>query len=324
MTGPAIIERAFLIAAFLVTAPPSSFSQRLQLTPRLHAGQILLYRIDFTNSRNMQTQSSVASPQLSPSSNVNANGLLQVEIIATGAAGLHIKTYYSERDEHNSAAAPSQSRGPQVSESVAPDKLVEVLIASNGSTSQIKGLDQLSPAQQFAWNDWLGRFTSSMTFPKAGVHVGQKWETSEPETDPSPIAALFWTKKYQYVHDEPCMFDSQPKENGPASSSANTTRDCAVIFIQSTLRQKSSPKNSTPDDYKLRNLMTRGTVAGQNETILYFSRSTGLLVRSTEDARQSMDVLVALADSSNVVHYTLDAKSHSDIRLLPDSPQSTH
>jgi len=324
VTGPAIIERAFLIAAFLVTAPPSSFSQRLQLTPRLHAGQILLYRIDFTNSRNMQTQSSVASPQLSPSSNVNANGLLQVEIIATGAAGLHIKTYYSERDEHNSAAAPSQSRGPQVSESVAPDKLVEVLIASNGSKSPIKGLGQLSPAQQFAWNDWLGRFTSAMIFPQKGIRSGQKWQTSEPETNPSPIAALFWTKKYQYVHDEPCMFDSQPKKNGPASSSANTTRDCAVIFIQSTLRQKSSPKNSTPDDYKLRNLMTRGTVAGQNETILYFSRSTGLLVRSTEDARQSMDVLVALADSSNVVHYTLDAKSHSDIRLLPDSPQSTH
>jgi hypothetical protein len=314
-----IIERAFLIAAFLVTAAPSSFSQHLQLTPHLHAGQILLYRIDFRNSRNMQTESNVASPQLPPSSNVNASGLLQVEIVATGAAGLHIKTYYSERDEHNSGATPSQSRGPQVSESAAPDKLVEVLIASNGSASQIKGLDQLSPAQQFAWNDWLGRFTSAMTFPKQGIHAGQKWQTSEPETNPSPIAALSWTKKYQYVRDEPCMFASQP-----AASSTNSTGTCAVIFIQSALRQKSSPKNSTPDDYKLRNLMTRGTAAGQNETILYFSRATGLLVRSTEDAQQSMDVLVALADNSNAVHYTLDAKSHSDIRLLPDSSQTAH
>jgi hypothetical protein len=319
-----IIERAFLAAAFLVTAAPSSFSQRLQLTPRLHNGQILLYRIDFRNSRNMQTKSSVASPQLSPSSNVSANGLLQVEIVATGAAGLHIKTYYSERDEHNPAAAPSQSRGPQVSESAAPDMLVEVSIASNGSASQIKGLNQLSPAQQFAWNDWLGRFTSAMTFPKQGIRSGQKWQTSEPEPNPSPIAALFWTKKYQYVRDEPCMFDSQPGKSGPPKSSANANQDCAVIFIQSTLRQKSSAKKSTPDDYKLRNLTTRGTAAGQNETILYFSRATGLLVRSTEDAQQSMDALVALADNSNAVHYTLDAKSHSDIRLLPDSPQSAH
>lgn len=320
----AVIERAFLAAAFLVGVAPSSFSQRLQVTPNLHAGQILLYRIDFRNSRNMQTESSVASPQLPPSSNVNASGLLQVEIVATGAAGLHIKTYYSERDEHNSAAAPSQSRGPRVSESAAPDKLVEVSIASNGSTSQIKGLDQLSPAQQFAWNDWLGRFTSAMAFPKPGIRSGQKWQTSEPETNPSPIGALFWTKKYQYVRDEPCVFDSQPEKSSPAKSSLNATEGCAVILVQSTLRQKSSPKNSTPDDYKLRNLMTRGTAAGQNETILYFSRATGLLVRSTEDAQQSMNVLVALADNSNAVHYTLDAKSHSDIRLLPDSPQSAH
>jgi len=324
VSWPAITERAFLIAAFLVAVAPSSFSQRLQITPYLHAGQILLYRIDFRNSRNMQTESSVVSPQLPPSSNVNASGLLQVEIVAAGPTGLHIKTYYSERDEHNSAATPSQALGPQVSGSGAPDKLVEVSIASNGSASEIKGLDQLSPAQQFAWNDWLGRFTSAMTFPKPGIRSGQKWQTSEPETNPSPIAALFWTKKYQYVRDEPCMFDSQPKKNSPANSSANANQNCAVIFIQSTLRQKSSPNKSTPEDYKLRNLMTRGTAAGRNETILYFSRSTGLLVRSTEDAQQSMDVLVALADNSNAVHYTLDAKSHSDIRLLSDSPQSAH
>jgi hypothetical protein len=316
-----IIERVFLMAAFLVIAAPSSFSQRLQLTPHLHAGQILLYRVDFRNSRNMQTESRVTSPQLPPSSNVNASGLLQVEIVDSGAAGLHIKTYYSER---NSPAASSQSRDPQISESTGPDKLVEVLIIWNGSASQIKGLDQLSPAQQFAWNDWLGRFTSSMTFPKQGIHAGQKWETSEPETNPSPIGALFWTKKYQYVRDEPCRFDSQPAKTSPPKSSANSNQDCAVIFTQSILRQKSSPKNSTPDDYKLRNLKTRGTAAGQNDTILYVSRATGLLVRSTEDAQQSMDVLVALVDGSNAVHYTLDAKSHSDIVLLHDSPQSVH
>ncbi len=272
----------------------------------------------------MQTESSVASPQLPPSSNVNASGLLQVEIVTAGPASLHIKTYYSERDEHDSLPTPSQTRGPQVSGSGAPDKLVEVSIASNGAASQIKGLQQLSPVQQFAWNNWLGRFTSAMTFPKQGIHAGQKWQTSEPETNPSPVAALFWTKKYQYVRDEPCMFDSQPEKNSPANSSTNANQDCAVIFIQSTLRQKSSPKNSTPDDYQLRNLMTRGTAAGQNETILYFSRATGLLVRSTEDAQQSMDVLVGLADHSNAVHYTLDAKSHSDIRLLPDPSQSAH
>jgi hypothetical protein len=288
----------------------------------LRAGQILFYRIDFSGSRNMQTESNVASPQLPPSSNISANGLLQVEIMEAGATGLHLKTYYSERN--SSAASPAVAQGPRAADSSNADKLVEVSIASNGNASQIKGLDQLSPAQQFAWNDWLGRFTSSMTFPKTGIRAGEKWEGTEPEANPSPIAALVWSKKYHYVHDEPCAFRLQSQKPGAQASSADPNEVCAVIFVQSNLRQKSSPTNSTPHDYKLRNLKTRGTAAGNNETILYLEHSTGVLVRATEDAQQSMDVLVALVDGSNAVHYALDAKSHCSILLLPDSAQSTH
>src|SRR5260370_26081191 len=201
--------------------------------------------------------------------------------------------------------------------------MVEVCIGGKGAASQITGIDRVCPAQQWGWNDWLGRFTSSMTFPKAGVHAGQKWETSEAETDPSPIAALSWTKKYQYVRDEPCLYDQHSQRANQETSLLNA-RVCAVILIRSVLRQKSSPKNSTPDDYKLRNLKTRGSAAGKNETILYFDRSSGLLRHSTEDAQQAMHPLVALTDGSNSVRYALDAKSHSDILLLPDSPQSAH
>jgi hypothetical protein len=315
------IESTFLAAAILAVSAPASFSQRLHLAPRLRAGQILFYRIDFSGWRNMQTESNVASPQLPPS-NISANGLLQVEIMEAGATGLHLKTYYSERN--SSAASPAAARDSHAAGSSNADKLVEVSIASNGNASQIKGLDQLSPAQQFAWNDWLGRFTSSMTFPKTGIHAGERWAATEPETNPSPIAALVWSKKYQYVHDEPCAFRLQSQKTGAQDSSPDPNEVCAVIFVQSKLRQKSSPKNSTPDDYKLRNLKTRGTAAGNNETILYYQRSTGVLVRATEDAQQSMDVFVALVDGSNAVHYTLDAKSHCGILLLPDSAQSAH
>jgi hypothetical protein len=315
-----IIKRVFLLAALFAAAAPRLFSQRLQPAPRLHAGQILFYRIDFSSSRNMKTESAVSFPQLPPSSTISASALLQVEILRAGTAGLNLKTYYSERD---SSAGASQSQNSKTGDSGTSDKTVEVSIASNGSASRIRGLEQLSAAQQFAWNDWLGRFTSSMTFPGAGIHAGQKWQTSELETDPSPIAALSWTKKYQYVRDEPCLSDEQPQKASQKASSSNG-KVCAVVLIRSTLRQKSSAKNATPDDYKLRNLKTRGSAAGQNETILYFERSSGLLARSTEDAQQAMDVVVALADGSNSVHYTLDAKSHSDILLLSDSPQFAH
>jgi hypothetical protein len=117
-------------------------------------------------------------------------------------------------------------------------------------------------------------------------------------------------KKYQYVRDEPC-----------GSSAATSAAPCAVILVQAQLRQKSPPDKATPEDFKLRNLVTRGTASGSNETILYISRATGLLVRATEGAAQSMDATIALADGSNQVRYLMNAKSRSVILLLLDSPQ---
>ena len=305
--------------ALLALAAPSSFSQRVQLVPRLRAGQILFYRIDISSSRKMQTDSRVTAPPFPSSESLNTSALLQVEVVATGASGLHLKTYYSERAP---VPATSNASGAESSTSSTPDKVIELTIGSDGNASQIKGFDQLSPWQQFAWNDWLGRFTSPMTYPHGGIHPGQKWETSEPETAASPIAGLGWTKRSEYVRDESCPVSAVNLPKSSADNSAATPESCAVILVRATLRQKSSPKNSTPQDYKLRNLRTYGSAAGQNESILYISRVSGLLVRSTEDAQQSMDAIVGLADGSNQVHNRLDATSHSEIELLSDTSQS--
>jgi len=281
----------------------------------LHTGQTFFYRIDFSSSRNVKTESRVASPQLPVAANVSASGLLQVEITEVTAAGFRLKTYYSERQPTSSS--------PQSVAAPTADKSVEVFVAANGSASQIRGFDQLSPVQQFAWNAWLGRFTSSWAFPKRGVTAGRKWEVVELESAPSPIAGLTWTKKYHYVRDEPCgLYDQPPNAN--SKQSASSSQLCAVVLVRATLHQKSSAKSATPEDYKLRDLKTRGIATGQNETILYISRSTGLLIRSTEDAQQLMDAIVALTDGTNQVHYSLNAKSHSQIFLVPDSPQESH
>jgi hypothetical protein len=52
--------------------------------------------------------------------------------------------------------------------------------------------------------------------------------------------------------------------------------------------------------------------------------STGILIRSTEDVQQSMDATVALQDGSNKVRYVINAKSHSQVQLLPDAAQDIH
>jgi hypothetical protein len=62
-----------------------------------------------------------------------------------------------------------------------------------------------------------------------------------------------------------------------------------------------------------------GTAKGSNELITYISLSTGLVVRATEEASQQMDVVVAKADGSNGVRYSVDAKSDLEVLLLTEA-----
>lgn len=302
------------LLALLAFAVPAAFSsRRVQLSPRLRAGQVLFYRIDFKVTRDLQTQSRVSSPELPSFTHLDSAALLQVEVMNVSTSGIQLVTYFSPRE--TGGARPPDNSSAAVASVVA--RPVGVTVGSNGSAPAITGLDKLTPAQQFAWNGWLAAFTSSMTFPAGGVGLNQKWESIEPETSPSPIARLSWDKKYQYVRDEPCpiaaMTSSAAVQSGPAP------QPCAVVFLHATMHQKSPQKNATPEDYKQRNLKTQGTASGQNDTIFYVSLATGLLVHSSEDAKQSMDVLVALTDDSNAVHDHLEASSHCEIQLLPDS-----
>jgi hypothetical protein len=307
------LRRVLATATLLLVASAPSDAKRIRPIPQLHVGQTFFYRIDFSTARNIKTESAVASSQAPPTANIAGSALLQVEVVQVSSAGLRLKTSYSEPDfsGKHSGDPNSQNAAP------APDKIVEVSLSSSGNASQIIGFDQLTPAQQFAWNDWLARFTASMSFPGSGVSPGEKWHSTEPETSPSPIAELSWLKSSEYVHDEVC--DASEALPNSKSKSTPSAERCAVILIRSTMRQKSSSKNATPQDYKLRNLKTFGTAAGRNETVLYISLSTGLLRRSTENAAQSMDAIIALSNGSNQVHYNLDAKSQSQILLLTDS-----
>jgi hypothetical protein len=91
-----------------------------------------------------------------------------------------------------------------------------------------------------------------------------------------------------------------------------------------TLKQKSSRKNATPEDFKLHELQTTGTARGTNQVIAYISLKTGLIARATEEASQSMDVVVAKTDGSNRVHYSVDAKSNAEVLLVADTPLKNH
>ena len=315
MTAFAVTQKRLVGAAtiFLLAFYPA-FAQRLPTSPGLHRGQTLVYQLELSGSRSTRAESRVIAPQSAPSVGLNALCLLQVHVEEATVSGLRLKTYLSEKK----TVGPSQSGAAENSSS--PDKLVEVFISPNGSASRIKGLDQLSAPQQLAWSSWLSQFASPLTYPKPGVEKGRRWRASEAETADSPIAELSWRRKYEYVRQEACpLAESSPPSKSDKSFAARQM--CAVILVQAQLRQGSPANRSTPPDFKLRGLSTRGTASGTNETVQYISTASGLIMRSIEDVQQSMDVTVALADGSNQVRYLINAKSRLQVQLLPDVPE---
>jgi hypothetical protein len=63
-----------------------------------------------------------------------------------------------------------------------------------------------------------------------------------------------------------------------------------------------------------------GTAHGTNRIITYISLKTGIPVRATEEASQQMNVTVAKADGSNRVRYDVNARSHSEVMLVTETP----
>ena len=155
----------------------------------------------------------------------------------------------------------------------------------------------------------MAQFAFGWTLTSSGVRAGEKWKSVEVEQTPTPIANLVWERETTYVQDDQCpiLRDEQ----------------CAVFLTTATLKQKSNPENTTPEDYQLHQLKTSGTATGNNQTVLYISRKTGLVLRASEDAQQTMDVTIAKVDGSNQVQYLVEVSSRLETVLVPPGPPGT-
>jgi hypothetical protein len=280
---------AAVVVVFVVEVRGTS---RVLLLPRLRAGQSMKYQVTARLQRKTKTDSRVATMLQTPD--------LYRDL--SGEIGVLVKQVRMDKGRPIVSATarwiePDPSPGPD-----APKRVVEFRIGTDGNLTQEQGLDDLDAEERVAWQFWLGRFALGWSLPPEGVKPGEKWKTREEEKTASPIAGLYWEKETTYVHDDKCPIVA--------------AESCAVFLTQAILKQKSSSKDATPDDYKVRELKTMGSVKGKNETITYISRKTGLLVRATEEAEQEMDVVIMKADGSNGVHYKLGATSHQEALLV--------
>ena len=307
-----------------VVCDAKGHAKRVNLFPRLQAGQTLAYQISYHSDKHVRTQSSVIVAAPDDSARVDVNALLRLEVLGVQASGeravIHARTTFQVLDSNLHFKVPQvEPPAPQVQKQDAEGKIVEFTILPDGRLDKVTGLDALFPEQQQAWQEWAARFLLGAAFRTGGVRVAQKWNSQEAENSPSPIAGLRWIRESTYVRDEPCGAVQLTVQGGVAASDAEP-ETCAVILTRAGLKQDSNSKNTTPEDFKLHELQTSGAAHGANRIITYISLKTGLLVRADEEATQEMKVTVAKADGSNRVHYEVNAKSRSEVVMVSESP----
>jgi len=283
-----------LLAAWIGAARSD---QRVVLLPQLQAGQVVQYDVHGNVKRHVKTESRVVT--------MLHAGDVQREVVMPmvfTAKEIHVVNRRPVVVAH-AEFAPTESDSSGKNASARAD--IEFTIAGDGQVAKAEGLDDVAPEERLAWQFWLSRFAFGWTLPVEGAKPGDKWRTEEPEQSPSPIAGLVWEKETTYVGNDKCPLI-------PAET-------CASFLTRATLKQKSSAKEATPEDYRLHELRTSGTAKGTDEMVTYISLKSGLVVRATEETQQSMDVTIAKADGTNAVHYTIEASSRFETLLVTEN-----
>ena len=286
-----------LAAAASLCAVSLHSDTRPLFVPQLKPGQTFLYEVHGRLNRSVKTESRVSNfygPQ-QLQSDLSSQIRLTVQKVLAG------KPHPIASVQTELLPIPSA----QVNSQTAPTRKLAFDILGSGQLGNLNGLEDLSPEQRFVWQFWIARFAFGWTLPASRLKPGEKWKFEEPELNDSLIAGLFWERETTYARDDQCpVFAAET---------------CAVFLTQSTLKQKSSPKDSTPESYRLHELKTLGTAKGTNQAITYISRKTGLVLRANEDIQQSMDVTVLKSDGTNGVHYNIEATSHLETIFVPET-----
>ena len=287
----------------LLGAAARGSEDRVSLLPRLQNGETLRYESHARVNRHVKTKSNVATMFEPGTVHSDISSGLRLSIQEVRLVDKRPMMAAESDLEPGEQAATGTSASP-------PQPKVNFTVGENGDVTRADGLDDLDPEQRLVWQFWIAQFAFGWTLPATGVKPGEKWKSVEEEKTPTPIAKLEWERETTYVQNDKCPII--PGEQ------------CAVLLISATLKQRSKPDDTTPEDYRLHELKTSGVAKGTNETVLYISLKTGLLLRATEDIQQSLDVTIAKADGSNQVQYQIDVTSHFETVFVPAGNSTAH
>src|SRR5271155_488314 len=289
-----------VFVAGIVSSAAAGDSQRLICVPTLQEGQKFVYRVLYKTHKVTRSESRIATPLAPEEVDENTERYVAVEIkMVQGVAG-------GERVTMRTQLLPTDGTPRE-----ADDGVVEFTLRQDGRAESLRGFAVLGADEQALWRQWLAQFALGWTFPAKGVKPGEKWKSEEPVVG-AALAKLVWEKEYEYVREEACPPSADAESGG---TPAPTAGQCAAVVTTSTMKQRGSRDNATPDDYKLHELKTSGAAQGKTDVLTFISLKTRLLERAREDSAQTLDVVVAKADDSNKAHFNVEASSHVEVIL---------
>src|SRR6266478_1044681 len=176
------------IATFflLAVATLGAADKHINLLPKLQPGQTITYLIRFQSDKTVKTESKVVAPMAPNAAQIDAHGLLRVEILDVqqlgSKAAIRARGRFLALDSGVWLKRPGDKKPDWDKQRVDPNgKSIDFTISPDGSVNGVNGLDTLFPEQQQAWQQWVARFALAWTLPADGMKFGEKWKSEQAE-----------------------------------------------------------------------------------------------------------------------------------------------
>src|SRR6266852_860953 len=147
----------------LAAATLCAGEKRINLIPKLQFRQTITYLIRFQSDKTIKTESKVVAPMAPNAAQIDAHGLLRVEILDVQEIGsksaIHARGQFLTLDSGVWVKGPGDKKPDWDKQRVDLNgKIIEFAISLDGSVDNVKGLDSLFREQQRAWQQGVARF----------------------------------------------------------------------------------------------------------------------------------------------------------------------
>jgi hypothetical protein len=331
--------------------PRSSTSgPRTNLKPRLHAGDVMRYRIELQTTSQTTHTGAVADPQGPSQLVVTWDATVRLEVIdagdtadpaagstatparASGAAAtaasprptaapsepnaVRIRTTYEKSEATIQSDTPDPAaEGIEKQYSQLEGHAIEFTLGRDGHISDIRGLEDVVSDEKArsAAEQWMAQLSGSASAPAAGIVPGQNWSSQEIASS-IPLAGLIWRTDSSYLRNEACH-----AANPGGNASAPGGETCALILSRLALVPSRKSGDVTPEEYRRNGLHTEGHWTGSGESLSYISLKSGWVVSVTQTGAEQMDVTISNGADGVSVHYAGIVRTRSELSLLPSA-----